>query len=78
MNSLLPLPELPINLAYTAQKNLNERGGDIYGDHEVRIFNKYVELGSSRAVARFYNIPVNHVCNVVNKVKKELKCSLLS
>lgn len=42
-------------------------------DHEIRLFNKFIELGSSRAVARFYNIPVNHVCNVVSKVKKELK-----
>lgn len=42
-------------------------------DHEVRVFNKFVELGSSRKVASFYGIPVNHVCNVVNKVRAELK-----
>ena len=49
---------------------------DIYNDHEVRIFNKFVELGSSRKVATYFNIPLNHVCNVVNKVKQELKQEL--
>lgn len=46
---------------------------DKYNDHEVRLFNKYVELGSSRKVAKYFGIPVNHVCNVVNKVRDELK-----
>ena len=49
---------------------------DIYNDHEVRIFNKFVELGSARKVAKYFGIPVNHVCNVVNKVKQELKQEL--
>jgi hypothetical protein len=35
-----------------------------------------VELGSARAVAKYYGIPLNHTVNVINKVKKELKCLL--
>lgn len=71
-----PLPEIPISLAQKAKEALSKKNENIYDDHEVRIFNKYVELGSSRAVARYYDIPVNHVCNIVNKVKSELKCIL--
>lgn len=71
------LPEIPISLAYHAKEVLSKKNKNINEDHEVRIFNKYVELGSSRAVARYYQIPLNHVCNVVNKIKTELRCLLL-
>jgi hypothetical protein len=72
------MPELPIELAYEADAILKTKNKDIHDDHEARIFNKYVELGSMRKVASYYRIPLNHVCNVVNKVKSDLKCLLLS
>ena len=72
-----PGHELPLSLADKAKVVLERKDKSINEDHEVRIFNKYVELGSSRAVARYYNLPVNHICNVVNKIKSELKCMLL-
>lgn len=72
-----PLPELPISLAIKAKDVLQRKNATIYDDHEVRIFNKYVELGSGRAVARYYNIPVNHVCDIINKVRTELKETIL-
>jgi len=71
------LPTIPIRMADQAKDYLSQKNETIYDDHETRIFNKYVELGSCRSVARFYNIPVNHACNVVAKVKTELKCLLL-
>lgn len=54
-------------------KNILENPQSMQQDHEARIFNKYIELGSSRSVAAYYGIPINHVCNVVAKVRKELK-----
>jgi len=78
VNATKPMPELPIELAYEADAILKTKNKDIHDDHEARIFNKYVELGSMRKVASYYRIPLNHVCNVVNKVKSELKCLLLS
>jgi hypothetical protein len=74
----LDLPVIPDSLAAEATKALTKNNIDINTDHEVRIFNKYVELGSNRKVAEYYAIPVNHVCNITNKVKKELRCILLS
>lgn len=71
------LPGIPLAFADHAKKALNSRVQTVYDDHEVRIFNKYVELGSGRAVARFYGIPPTHVCNIIAKVKNELKCLLL-
>jgi hypothetical protein len=68
---------IPLNIADQAKQYLQRQKEDIYEDHESIIFNKYTELGSSRKVAKYYNIPLNHVCNVVSKVKKELKCLLL-
>jgi hypothetical protein len=70
------LPELPISLALKAKEHLSTKNQTIYDEHEVRIFNKYVELGSCRKVAYYFGIPINHSCNVVSKVKKELKCIL--
>lgn len=77
INATKPLPELPISMAYKAESILKAKNKDIHDDHEARIFNKYVELGSARKVASYYRIPINHVCNIVNKVKSELKCLLL-
>lgn len=71
------LPTIPIQLAEHAKTYLSTKNQTKYEDHETRIFNKYVELGSCRAVARYYGIPVNHACNVIAKVKTELKCLLL-
>lgn len=72
------LPTIPESLAHKATEHLKTKNETINEDHELRIFNKYVELGSCRAVARYYGIPVNHTCNIVQKVKMELKCILLS
>jgi hypothetical protein len=72
-----PFPVIPESLAGIANGHLKKKNKDVYDDHEARIFNKYVELGSCRAVARYYKIPVNHTCNIVHKVKIELKCLLL-
>lgn len=77
VNATKPLPELPIQLAYQADDILKRKNKSIHDDHEARIFNKYVELGSARKVASYYRIPINHVCNIVKKVKQELKCLLL-
>ena len=76
-NSQLDLPIIPESWAAEATKALTKNNIDIETDHEIRIFNIYVELGSNRKVADYYKIPVNHVCNITNKVKKELKCILL-
>ena len=65
-----PCVKIPTSNVYKA---LNDKTATVEGDHETRIFNKFTELGSARAVARFYGIPVNHVCNVVAKVRQELK-----
>lgn len=77
VNATKPLPEIPIQLAYQADDILKRKNKSIHDDHEARIFNKYVELGSARKVASYYRIPINHVCNIVKKVKQELKCLLL-
>ena len=52
------------------EQALDAKNKDIYDDHEARIFKKYVELGSGRSVARYYGIPVNHVCLIIKKVKR--------
>ena len=70
-NSQLDLPIIPESLAEEATKALTKNNIDIETDHEIRIFNKYVGLGSNRKVAEYYGIPVNHVCNITNKVKKD-------
>jgi hypothetical protein len=77
LRSTQVLPTLPESLAITAVKHLKQKNQTIYDDHEARLFNKYVELGSCRAVARYYGIPINHCCNIIAKVKTELKCLLL-
>jgi len=77
MSHITSSKAIPESVAVDALNILKNKNKDIYDDHEARIFNKYVELGSGRAVARYYNIPANHVCNIISKVKKELKCMLL-
>lgn len=69
---------IPTSYAHIAAGVLQDKNKTVYEDHEARIFNKYIELGSARKVAAYYNIPVNHTCNVISKVKKELKCLLRS
>jgi hypothetical protein len=76
--SMQELPTIPEHLALRAQTVLQNKNKTVEDDHEVRIFNKFVELGTARKVALYYGIPLNHVCNVINKVKSELKCILLS
>jgi uncharacterized protein with HEPN domain len=41
--------------------------------HESIIFNKYVELRSCVDVAKYFEIPKDHVFAVVKKMKHELK-----
>ncbi len=69
---------IPIKFADVAKIHLTNKNKDQYEYHEMLLFNRYIELGSCRAVAKYYGIPVNHTCNIVSKVKKELKCILLS
>ena len=71
LKSLQPA-EILISHAHKAQKVLDSKTADIYQDHERRIFNKFVELGTMRKVAKHFNIPLMHVSKIVNKVKKEL------
>ena len=78
MKSMQPLPTIPESLAVKASIILKAKNKDQYDDHEARLFNMYVELGSCRKVAAYYSIPINHTCKVINKVKKELKCLLQS
>jgi hypothetical protein len=47
--------------------------GDIEQHHEALLFNKYIELGNSKEVAEYYNVPYHHVKAIIAKVKKELK-----
>ena len=78
MKAIQPLPSIPETLAIKAKSALRDKNKNKYDDHEARIFNKYVELGTSRKVAKYFDIPVNHVCGIVKKVKLELKCLLLA
>ena len=79
MNDTTELPDaVPVELAYEARMILDGKTQTVSDDHERRIFSKFVELGSARKVANYYHIPVNHCCNIINKVKSELKCILLS
>jgi len=50
-----------------------KQSGTIYESHEATIFKKYAELGSCSKVAEYYAIPMQHVKEVVRKVKDELK-----
>lgn len=70
MELMQPCKTIPITKAVEVLNGKTQTKED---DHEARVFKMFVELGSARAVSRYYNIPVNHVCNVVNKVRAELK-----
>jgi hypothetical protein len=61
------------SVVYKVHEVLENKVQTAHEDHERRLFQKYIELGSARSVARYYSIPVNHVCNVVTKVRIELK-----
>lgn len=78
LKTLQPLPTIPVNFATKAEQYLSKNNHDIYSDHETRVFNKYIELGSCRQVALFYGIPINHTCNIVAKMKRELKSILIN
>lgn len=41
--------------------------------HEAIIFNKYVELNSCVEVAKYFNIPKDHIYKVVKNCKEQLK-----
>jgi len=69
---------IPETFALKAIDALKKKTSTVYEDHETRIFSRFVELGSARKVAEYYGIPLNHTCNVIQKVKKELKCLLQS
>lgn len=47
--------------------------GDINQNHDYLIFSTYIELRSYYQVAKYYNIPLKHVRNVILNVKQELK-----
>ena len=78
MRALTTGTDIPITFAHTAKIVIDSKNKDVHDDHEARIFNKFVELGSGRKVAEYYNIPVQHVCKIIKKVKLELKCILQS
>jgi hypothetical protein len=71
-----PAPSIPIVFADVAKTHLDNKNKDQNDYHEMLLFNKFIELGSCRSVARYYGIPVNHTCNIIAKVKKDLKCLL--
>ena len=76
MREMQPLPAIPLSVADRASEVLKAKNKTAHDDHEARVFNKYVELGTMRAVAEEYGIPLHHVYKVVNKVKRELKQQL--
>jgi hypothetical protein len=76
LRSTQPAPSIPIKFADVAKEHLSNKNKDQHDYHEMLLFNKFIELGSCRSVARYYGIPVNHTCNIISKVKKELKCLL--
>ena len=65
---------IPLSYAFKASEVICDKANqDVNSDHEVRIFNKFVELGGIRKVARYYGIPAMHVSEVVTKIRLELK-----
>ena len=77
IQTLLGGSAIPESFALVAKCELDKKAtGDIHTDHEARIFNKFVELGSGRKVAEYYGVPINHVCSIISKVKSELRCLL--
>lgn len=74
LQSIQQKPTIDLSMANTATIFLNHKQKLSPNDeHEVRIFNTFVQLGTRKAVADFYKIPIRHVITIVNKVKQELK-----
>ena len=65
---------LGIREANIANNILNRKFQQSANDaHEAIIFKKYVELNSCVEVAKYFNIPKDHVYNVVKNCKEQLK-----
>jgi len=60
-------PKIATNIL---QKKLTE---DANSAHESIIFQKYVELESMDKVAKYFNIPRQHVFNVIKTTRKQIK-----
>ena len=65
---------IPLHTVLVAEKILQSKlKGSPMEAHESIIFNKYVELRSCVDVAKYFDIPKDHVFAVVKKMKHELK-----
>ena len=65
---------MPISAIIKAEQHLeNKLKGNSMDAHESIIFKKYVELRSCVDVAKYFEIPKDHVFAVVKKMKHELK-----
>jgi len=63
-----------VEMALIARRKLRHKLlSDANDAHEAIIFEKYVELGTCRAVAEYFGIPKHHVDKVVSKCRRELK-----
>lgn len=66
--------EMPMSVIIAAERHLeNKMKGSSMDAHESIIFKKYVELRSCVDVAKYFDIPKDHVFAVVKKMKRELK-----
>jgi hypothetical protein len=66
--------EMPNSAIITAQRHLeNKLQSNSMEAHESIIFKKYVELRSCVDVAKYFEIPKDHVFAVVKKMRNELK-----
>jgi uncharacterized protein with HEPN domain len=66
--------EMPNSAIITAERYLeNKLQSNSMDAHESIIFKKYVELRSCVDVAKYFEIPKDHVFAVVKKMKHELK-----
>lgn len=66
--------QMPISAIITAEQHLeNKLQGNSMEAHESIIFKKYVELRSCVDVAKYFEIPKDHVFAVVKKMRNELK-----
>lgn len=66
--------EMPTSAIIKAERHLeNKLQGSSMDAHESIIFQKYVELRSCVDVAKYFDIPKDHVFAVVKKMRNELK-----
>lgn len=66
--------EMPTSAIITAERYLDKKlQGNSMEAHESIIFNKYVEMRSCVDVAKYFDIPKDHVFAVVKKMRNELK-----